>query len=516
MAALSTFPSPRKIAALLSASDSPSVPSTDLATLEDYFKQWPYPKSLDYWEGYVYADLCLQVGWAYLRHDEYEPALAAWRICPWPDAVEGERQALAHLLQIAYEEQSLIIGPPVGDLLNHGRIPLGSILATLDDPSAVLGHAASGIGYVLESRIVQPDGLYHLRCEFDHTTLFYVSFLPAEVHSQLLTARAKFQMDELTECASWLLRAAFVAQARGLGPEAFSFLEKALQMSPENQAVQTSLTNLRVKGVGATFFSRVVIERTMFQPDPVKRCEIRPDILPDPDPVWLDDDWVAELSPQPLAQEDQGKVVTLGVQPMEKAKFLFNLAIEKGVAWPLLVPSTWQIPGHLDLELADKRTSCVRGMGLEKLGLWKGDYRPVLAEMVANWPSANGQATAPEVIDFALPNEVQLVLFGCSEVWQIPTLLDLELPELKSVEVLAAWWRRLQKNWEVRPFLVADDVIWFQLDDLPDRRELFLADLLSFSSDVAECFEPEMIRASGRDGPYLFPVPMQLSFLQKG
>ena len=72
------------------------------------------------------------------------------------------------------------------------------------------------------------------------------------------------------------------------------------------------------------------------------------------------------------------------------------------------------------------------------------------------------------------------------------------------------------REWDARPLLVTDDVIWFQLEELPEeeRRELFLADLMSFSSDVGECFEPAMIRSLSPGGPYLFPVPLQLQFTE--
>jgi hypothetical protein len=151
---------------------------------------------------------------------------------------------------------------------------------------------------------------------------------------------------------------------------------------------------------------------------------------------------------------------------------------------------------------------------LETLGLWKTDYRPVLQDMLTSWPGEEEPATSAEIIEFALPKEVHLAVFGCAEAWQIPTLLDLELAEHQSVVVLAAWWRRLSKRWGIRPFSVAEDVVWFQLDELPheNRREKFLADLLTFSSDVAECFEPSMIRSAGPNRPYLFPAPLQLIF----
>lgn len=514
MTALSTFPAPTEIAHQLERSPSPAEPFTDLATLEKYYQHWPYPKSLDCWEGYIFADLCEQVGWAYYNHEEYSSALQAWRACPWSSTVEGERQALALLLQSAYEEQTLVVGPPVSDLLQHGRIALGAVLATLDDPTASLNHAASGIGYVVESRLVQPDGVYALRFEFDETTLFYVSFLPTEVYSKLLTARAAYLMEELKDAAGWLLRAAFMAQSRGLAPEAFSFLEKAAQCDGENQAVQKSLTNLRIKGVGPTLFSRVVVERVLFQPDPVRRCEVRPRELPGSEPLWLSTDWPKSLPAAPVSQDTKGRVVSLGILPIERAKDYASQLTRQGSAWPLLFSSAWEAPNEIDDPTVEKRVSKVRGLSLEKLGLWKGDYRPVLNEMLSSWPAESGQPAAAEVIDFALPKEVRLAVFGCSELWQIPTMLDIELPELESVEVLAAWWRRLLKRWQARPFLVADDVIWFQMDELPreGREEMFLADLLTFSSDVAECFEPSMIRPTGPGQPYLFPVPLQLTF----
>lgn len=513
MTSVSTFPSPREIASLLARSQAPSQPALDLNTLEKYFLEWPYPKSLDYWEGFVFADLCEQVGWGYYNHEEYAAALEAWRCCPWPAANVGEKQAVAHILQAAYEDQSLILAPPVAELLAYQRVQLGAVLATLDDPMAVLSHASSGVGYVVQSRLVQPDGIYELRFEFNQEALFYVSFLPTEVSQKLIIARSQYLMDEYEECASWLLRAAFHAKNSGLAEEAFSFLEKALQLNPNNESVKTSLTNLRVKGIGPSLFSRVIVERTLFQPDPVKRCEIRPDELPHPDPAWLEGDWKSALSHPILTTDAHGKVANLGVMSLERAKQLVFSISEEGEAWPILFPASWKLPESVDLARAEKSLARVRGMGLEKLALWKGNYRPVLDEMLSNWPSSNGTTPGPEVIDFALPNDVQLIVFGCSEMWQIPTLLNLEVPEHQSEEVVAAWWRRLNKRWLAKPFMVAEDVIWFQLPELPEeeRQELFLADLLTFSSDVAECFEPSMIHAAGPGKPYLFPVPLQLT-----
>src|SRR5690606_8189938 len=158
--------------------------------------------------------------------------------------------------------------------------------------------------------------------------------------------------------------------------------------------------------------------------------------------------------------------------------------------------------------------SRTRGYSLEQLGLWKDDYRGTIEEMLSNWPESIGHAGGAEVVEFALPNEVQLVFFACSEFWQIPSLLQLELPELKSREKLGAWWRRLYKRWKAKPFLLAEDIVWYQMPELPEphRRDLFLADLMNFSSDVAECFEPSMIKSVGADMPFLFPVPMQMTF----
>ncbi len=513
MTAVSTFPSPREIASLLARSPEPSRPALDLKSLETYYADWPYPKSLDYWEGFIYADLCEQAGWGFFKHEEYSAALEAWSHCPWPSANQGEKQAIAQILQTAYEEQTLILAPPVGDLLSHDRVPLGAVLATLDDPVATLGRASSGVGYVVESRLVRPEGIHHLRFEFSEEALFYISFLPAEVHHKLMIARTHYQMGDLEEAGSWLLRAAFHAANSGLKPEAYSFLEKALQMNPHSEPVQKSLTNMQVQGVGPTLFSRVLVERTLFQPDPVKRCEIRPEQPPEPEPTWLEYDWKSALGYPIRASETHGKIVSLGTMPLEKAREISFMLADDGEAWPLLFPSSWKCPQSLDLDRAEKSLSRVRAMGLEKLGLWKLDYRPVLNEMLESWPEPNEMIGGPEVLDFALPNEVQLLVFGCAELWQIPTLLPLDVPELETVEVLAAWWRRLNRNWGARPFLVAEDVIWFFLYEVPEeeRQELFLADLMTFSSDVAECFEPSMIRSAGPGKPYLFPLPLQLT-----
>jgi len=258
----------------------------------------------------------------------------------------------------------------------------------------------------------------------------------------------------------------------------------------------------------------VVIERTLFQPDMVKRCEQRPETLPEPDSIWLDPDWTRGVSEPVFAREEDSRVVSLGLMAMDVARPRMLSVSDRVKAWPLLLPAAWKVPSRVDTNQVERGFSRVRGLSLEKLGLWKSDYRPVLAEMVSHWSRAESQVAEPEVIDFALPKEAQLVLFACSEVWQVPLFLELELAELKSTVVLAAWWRRLQRIWNARPFLIADDVIWFQMDKLPEssRRELFLADLLSFSSDVAECFEPDMIRSAGENAPFLFPVPLQLSF----
>lgn len=514
MTALATFPSPGEIAALLKESKKPSQPATDLATLEGYYLGWPYPKNLDFWEGFIFADLCEQVGWAYLKHEEYEAALAAWRDCPWPSTSEGERQALAHVLQVLYEEQSLVIGPPVVDLIQQGRIQLGLVLSTLDDPLSELSHASSGLGFVVESRVVKPEGLYHLRFEFDQQTLFYLSFLPAEVHYKLRTARTYFQMGEAKECASWLLRAAFVAQNEGLSPEAFSLLEKALQFDPQNQSVHKSLTNLRIKGVAPTLASRVVVERSLFQPEPLHRCAVRPPTPPTPESHWLTDAASTLGSFTVVKKDSHNAIFSLGSQPWEKAKVQALSHQWEAGPWPLLLPTNWSLPKQLALPLVEKSMSRTRGYSLEQLGLWKGDYRATIEEMLSNWPESIGQAGGPEVVDFALPNEVQLVFFACTEFWQIPSLLDLELAELKSCEKLGAWWRRLYKRWKAKPFLLAEDIVWYQLPELPEphRRELFLADLMNFSSDVAECFEPSMIKTAGADLPFLFPVPLQMTF----
>lgn len=513
-APLATFPSPGEIAELLKQSPCASEPATDLGTLEGYYLEWPYPKSLDFWEGYVFADLCEQVGWAYFKFEEYEPALEAWRKCPWPTAVAGERQAVAMLLQSHYEERTLILGPPVGDLLAQRRINLGTILSTLDDPGATLSQASSGVGYVVESRLVQPEGLYHLRFEFDLNTLFYVSYLPAEVYYKLNTARSYFQMGEAIDAARWLLRAAFVAQNHKFGPEAFSFLEKALQLDPKNEVVKKSLTNLKVKGISPTIASRVVVERSLFQPDPVSRCARRPESPPQIGSPWIDRAGERALPGSVVATDTHQKVHSLGRFPLERAK---AVALDPNWAsgpYPLLLPANWVPEPNPDLVGLEKTMSRIRGVSLEQIGLWKGNYHQALGEMTTQWPESFGPAAGAEVVDFALPPEVQVVFFSCRELWQIPALLRLELAELKSLDILGAWWRRLDKLWGARPFLLAEDITWFQLTDLPEpeRRELFLADLMNFSSDVIECFEPSMIKSAGPGKPYLFPVPMQMTF----
>lgn len=512
MTALATFPSPREVAALLERSCHPSEPASDLGTLEEYYQAWPYPKSLDFWEGFVYADLCEQIGWAYLRHEEYVPALAAWRECPWRSTAQGERQAIAHLLQEKYEDQSLIVGPPVADLINQGRIQLGLILSTLDDSASTLSLSGSGLGYVVTSRVVKPEGLYHLRFEFDTTTLFYVSFLPADVHNKLRTARTYFQMGEAEDCASWLLRAAYFAMNQGLGPEAFSFLEKAEQLAPDNQNIKQSLTNLRIKGVAPTLASRVVIERTLAQPEPLSRCAHRPAQPPHSEPDWIEEGPRLPSGFEVRATDRSFKVATLGVTPLEKAKkYVFSHPPEAG-PWPLMLPSNWKLPEEISVSDAEKKMSFVRGVSLEKLGIWRDNFRPILAEMMTHWPDEVGRDEDSEVVDFALPPQVTVAVFSCSEFWQIPTMLELTLPELKSEINLAAWWRRMAKRWGARPFMLAEDVIWFQMEELPEdeRRELFLADLINMSSDVAECFEPTMIKEA--EDRYLFPVPLQLTF----
>lgn len=515
MTALATFPSPSEISELLQQSVRPSEPRTDLATLEQYYQGWPYPKSLDFWEGFVYADLCEQVGWAYLKHEEFTSALSAWRECPWPSTSQGERQAVAQLLQEAYEDQSLIVGPPVADLINQGRIQLGSILATLDDPASELFLAGSGIGYVVTSRVVKPEGLYHLRFEFDQQTLFYISFLPADVHHKLNTARIHFQMGEAAEAASWLLRAAFFAMNEGFGPEAYSFLEKALQLAPTNESVRQSLTNLQVKGVAPTLASRVVVERALAQPDPLARCAIRTNKPPHVQPDWVEGPPKLPIGFQIRSSDPQGRVYSLGAMPLERAKkYVLSHPNDVG-PWPLILPTAWDIPTELSELTVEKKMSLIRGVSLEKLGLWRDNYRPVLAEMMSQWPAEVGRQGDSEVVDFALPDQVKVGVFGCTEFWQIPSLLELNLPDLGSEAKLGAWWRRLGKRWGARPFLIADDIIWFRMKKLPeqDRRELFLADLINMSNDVAECFEPSMIKVAGEQ--FVFPVPMQLTLKQE-
>jgi hypothetical protein len=513
MAGNSTIPSPREIAGKLAEAPQPSEPALDLATLEDFHHRWVYPKSLDYWEGYVYADLCEQLGWSLVDHGDFREALSVWRECPWPSATCGEQHALAQLLQEAYDTREIVLGPPVADLLSYGRLPLGTIVATLNDSGASLRKAASGIGYVVESRIVKPDGLYFLRFEFDIDNLFYVSFLPAEVQSKVFLARSNFQMGEAEEAARWLLKAAFGAYNRGLHPEAISFLEKAQQLDCTNQAVKASLNSLVAKGVAPSLFSRVLVERSLFQPDPLMRCEIRPEVAPEPVSPWREVNWLSKLSPSQFKGEVGGKIASLGLMPTDKARDLVSWLYTWLDAWPLLLPAGWQLPRQIELEKVERGLSVVRGVGLERLGLWKSDYREVLSEMLEAWPA--GARLAPsEVIEFALPEKTQVCLFSCTEPWMIPLLLELELPELGSVERLAAWLRRFLREWGARPLLFADDVIWFQVKELPEgaRRELFLADLMSFSSDVSECFEPTMIRPTDPEGAYLFPVPLQLHF----
>ena len=519
MTAPATFPSPREIAALLTESAQPSEPCTDLGTLEQYYKGWPYPKSLDSWEGFVYADLLEQVGWAYLKHEEFPSALSAWRECPWPSTADGERQAVAEMLQRGYEEQSLVLGPPVADLINQGRIQLGMILSTLDDTSSQLFLSGSGMAYVVTANVVKPEGLYHLRFEFDPYTIFYVCFLPAEVHHKLSIARTYFQMGEPEASASWLLRAAFISMNEGLAPEAFSFLEKAEQLAPVNPSIQQSLTNLRVRGVSPTLASRVVVERSLAQPEPLSRCAVKPSEPPHCESDWLTGDPHLPPGFSVVDSDRSGKVKTLGAMPLNRAKnYVLSHAQERG-PWPLILPLAWEVPENVSVSDAEKRMSVARGVSVEKLGLWRDNFRPVLAEMMGQWPDEIRRGgtnlrnyEAPEVVEFALPDRVKIGLFYCREFWQIPSLLPLNLAELKSQSVLSAWWRRLGRRWGARPFLLADDIVWFQMDELPesDRRELFLADLINMSSDVAECFEPAMIKIL--DEKFLFPLPLQLTF----
>lgn len=515
MAGSTIIPSPDEIAAQLRRSTDRSKPILDLATLEKYYHNWYYPKSLDFWEGYLYADLLEQLGWAHLRHEEYKEALQIWSECPWDAVNQGERQALAHIVQSAYENKTLVLGPAVVDLMAYSRVQLGQVLASLDDPMATLYHAASGRGYVIETRVVQADGLYSLRFELDTTTLFYVSFVPVEVNGKLLLARANFLMGEAEESARWLLQAAYLAHNQGLSHESVSFLEKALQLAPDNEVAVRSLAALREKGIGPTLFSRVLVERSLFQPDPLKRCEVRPQTNPEGEPFWLDHDWRGKLGPYPIKGQVEGRIVSLGNMPTERARELASEVCDRAEAWTILLPSNWTLPPLIDKVSLQRELGLARGVSLEKLGLWKSDYRKALAEMVEAWPCFDGRPAEPEVLEFALPKEAQVCVFGCAEQWQIPLLLDLELGELENRAVLAAWLRRLAREWGCRPLLIVDDVIWFQLEELPEdhRRELFLADLMSFSSDVAECFEPAMIRPFNEEGPYYFPVPLQLSFL---
>lgn len=515
MAGKTIIPSPDEIRAQLKTGSDRTEPILDLATLEKYYKNWCYPKSLDFWEGYLYADLLEQLGWAHFHHEECKEALEIWSRCPWDSVNQGERQALAHIVQEAYEKKSLVLGPVVTDLLHHSRIQLGQVLASLDDPQARLYHAASGKGYVVETRVVQPDGLYSLRFELDISTLFYISFVPVDVHAKLLLARANFQMGEAQESARWLLQAAYLSHNAGLSHEAVSFLEKALQLDPKNETAMHSLTALRDKSIGPTLFSRVLIERSLFQPDPLKRCELRPSASPSADSVWLDHDWRSALAKTSVKGQVEGKIVTLGSMSMDKAREVAAEVHDEAEAWTLLLPSNWTLPALIDQSRFHRELSLSRGLGLEKLALWKSDYRKVLAEMLEAWPEFDGHTAEPEVLEFALPREAQVCVFGCSEQWHIPLLLNLELGELEGRHALAAWLRRLAREWGIRPFFIAEDVIWFQLDEMPEegRRDLFLADLMSFSSDVAECFEPAMIRPYEVEGPYYFPVPLQLSFL---
>lgn len=505
--------SPVEVARALRNAADPAKPTLDLATLEGYAEEWSFPRSLDYWEGYVYADLLEQLGWALCRHEEYEEALEVWRRCPWPAVVEGERQALAHIITEAYEQKTLVLGPAVGDLIATRELQLGQVLSTLDDPAAALYRSSSGDGFVVETLLVQPGGAYHLRFEFDTSTLFYMSFVPLEVHNKLLLARANFRMGEAKETARYLLQAAFLAHNAGHSQEAFSFLEKARQMDPASEQVKSSLQALTKNSVAPTLYSRVLVERSLFQPDPLSRCEIKPTEPPQPQSFWASSDWRDKLPAGAVKGQVEGKIVSMGVMPTDKARETAGEIARGAQAWPLLLPASWRLPPLLDHKKLEIAYSRARGYGLEKLGRWKGDYRKALEDLVEAWPCFDSRAAEPEVLEFALPKESQLCVFGCQEAWQIPLLLNLELGELGGREVLAAWLRRLAREWGCRPLLFADDVIWFQVAELPEenRRELFLADLMSFSSDVAECFEPAMIRPCSEHGPYLFPVPMQLA-----
>lgn len=509
------FPSPLEVKEFLAASLDPAQPKPQAETLQALISAWPYPRGLRFWEGYVYADLLYQLGWARYHAGDDVAALNAWRDCPWPECTRGERLALGNLLQRAHAQQSLILAPAVSELLTYGHLGLSEVLAALDDTASSLTASPCGQAYVLESRLMRTEGVYDLRLEFDHSTLFFLSFLPTEVTARLSTARAFFQMGSAVDAASWMLRAAHSCASQGLPVYARSFLDKAFQLDADNLAVAQSLDNLAARGVEPTFLSRVVAERSLLVPAPLSRTAIRPEEAPARDVPALKELSQAAAVWEGLARSQDfhrwvGSDTTLAMNQSQSYDALEGLAIWEW--WSgraesfqtLLLPTEWT-EQPLEFSNYEENFSRTRGVGVEEVGQWRSDHRETLTNMVTAWEEA---PVAELRDDLPFPDELSVALFGLTEAWQIPLLFYPRLGGEAATIRLCAWLRRLAQKWGGLPVVLSEDIIWLYFSELPERaskRSRLLADLLNMSEGFEACFEPDAIVTLGEG--WIMPVP---------
>ena len=502
--------SPLEVQNILADSSDPTEPSCDLATLESIYSSWPYPKGLDFWEGFIYADLCFQTGWAYFHFGEKKAALKVWRECPWPATDDAERQALLEILQPAIAEQSLTLSPPVVELLNSGIFQLSDVTASLANPNCVLSHSTSGLGYTLVSSIVRPEGLYELSLEFDANTLYFARFLPIEVSAQLATARTFYQLGEPSECASWLLRAAFTSSLRGQDNQAFAFLKKAVQLAPENLSVQKSLTTLIGRGARLTLASRAISERALEALLPSKRTAVRPDEYPIPmeaesclNVETLTTRWPL-LQPTKGSADGEARSLRANDLSLPKAFEIWQKChMSEDSAKAVLLAEGLRDCVIQNRETVTRNLSLARAVSPEKLGQWKRDLNAPISMLLEAWPS---REQARPAADFVLPTEADLLLLPASECWQVLLHLQLELSGIGTGVEASAWLRRLKKEHDMVLMLLGDECFWFYLDALPeeDRVDRMLSDLLCFAPDFEETFEVAHIKPYGKG--WLLPV----------
>lgn len=509
------YPTPQQVRDLLEQTSEPAKPQANVVTLEALQAAWPYPKGLQLWEGYIYADLMHQLGWArYLAGDD-QKALQAWRECPWPACLRGERLALGNLLQRAQAMQSLVLSPQASELLSQEQIGISELLAALDDETTALAASPSGTAYILEANLMRTDGLYQLRLEFDGRTLFFISFLPKDVATRLSTARAFFQMGSASEAASWMLRGAHAAAGNGLETYARSFLDKAAQLDPGNAAVKTSRENLIARGVEPTFSSRVVAERALLSPDPLSRTAVRPSSAPEPEGPSLEqlrgrDGWRQQARAQGFQEWEKVSPPLAMIQPqgMSSVDALATWDWWRGKGGgevlPILVPGEWIERLSPELGNFQERHSRTRALGTEEVGQWRDDHRKASRALAQSWP----EQVPERLAELPLPESCSLALFGLSHLWQVPLALSTVLGGPDAVVRLAAWLRRLSQRWGASPAALSEDLLWLYLPQPPQRPDLrtrFLGELVNMSKEFEEMFEPETW--SAHQGGLLIPVP---------